>query len=95
MGETDWGRNLGLALMGRAMFSKSLIQFSVERQGYIPSLFDLRPNYGGGKIKENHRMGKTEGRKRRGRQRMRSLGGIIKTTMGGREHSSAHNRFLD
>ena len=35
--------------MGRAMLSKSLIQFSVEGQGCVPSLlFDLRPNYGGG-----------------------------------------------
>ena len=35
--------------MGRAMLSKSLIQFSVDGQGYVPSLlFDLRPNYGGG-----------------------------------------------
>ena len=34
--------------MGRAMLSKSLIQFSVDGQGYVPSLFfDLRPNYGG------------------------------------------------
>ena len=32
-----------------AMLSKSLIQFSVEGQGCVPSLlFDLRPNYGGG-----------------------------------------------
>ena len=31
------------------MFSKSLIQFSIEGQGCVPSLlFDLRPNYGGG-----------------------------------------------
>ena len=31
------------------MLSKSLIQFSVDGQGYVPSLlFDLRPNYGGG-----------------------------------------------
>ena len=31
------------------MFSKSLIQFSVDGRGCIPSLlFDLRPNYGGG-----------------------------------------------
>ena len=31
------------------MFSKSLIQFSVEGWGCVPSLlFDLRPNYGGG-----------------------------------------------
>ena len=35
--------------MGGAMLSKSLIQFSVDDWGYIPSLlFDLRPNYGGG-----------------------------------------------
>ena len=34
--------------MGRAMLSKSLIQFSVDGQGYVPSLlFDLRPNYDG------------------------------------------------
>ena len=40
---------LGLVLMGGTMFSKSLIQFSVDGQGCIPSLlFDLRPNYGGG-----------------------------------------------
>ena len=32
-----------------AMLSKSLIQFSVDGWGCIPSLFfDLRPNYGGG-----------------------------------------------
>ena len=31
------------------MFSKSLIQFSVDEQGCIPSaLLDLRPNCGGG-----------------------------------------------
>ena len=31
------------------MLSKALIQFSVEGQGYVPSLFfDLKPNYGGG-----------------------------------------------
>ena len=35
--------------MGRAMFSKSLIQFSVDGQGCVPSmLLDLRQNYGGG-----------------------------------------------
>ena len=35
--------------MGRAMFSNSLIQFSVDGQGCVPSLLiDLRPNYGGG-----------------------------------------------
>ena len=34
--------------MGGAMLSKPLIQFSVDEQGYVPSLFfDLRPNYGG------------------------------------------------
>ena len=36
---------LGLVLIGGAMFSKSLIQFSVEGQGFAPSLLlDLRPN---------------------------------------------------
>ena len=40
---------LGLVLMGRAMLSKSLIQFSFDVQSCVPSLlFDLRPNYGGG-----------------------------------------------
>ena len=40
---------LGLVLMDGAMLSKSLIQFSVEGWGCIPSLFfDLRPNYGQG-----------------------------------------------
>ena len=35
--------------MGRVMLSKSLTQFSVDRQGCVPSLlFDMRPNYGGG-----------------------------------------------
>ena len=35
--------------MGRDMLNKSLIQFSVDGQGCVPSLlFDLRPNYGGG-----------------------------------------------
>ena len=35
--------------MGRAKFSKSFIQFSFDRQGYVPSLLlDLRPNYSGG-----------------------------------------------
>ena len=43
-----WGK-LGLALVGGAMLIKSLIQFSVDGQGSVPSLlFDLRPNYGGG-----------------------------------------------
>ena len=47
---TDWLRGkLGLVLMGRAMLSKSLIQFSVDGEGCVPSLlFDLRPNYGEG-----------------------------------------------
>ena len=48
MGETDWEK-LGLVLMGGAMLSKSLIQFSVDGWGCDPSLlFDLRPNYDGG-----------------------------------------------
>ena len=43
-----WGK-LSLTLMGGAMLSKSLIQFSVEGWGCVPSLlFDLMPNYGGG-----------------------------------------------
>ena len=40
---------LDLVQMGRAMLSKSLIQFSVDGWGCVPSLFFyLRPNYGGG-----------------------------------------------
>ena len=43
-----WGK-LHLVLIGRTMLSKSLIQFSVDGWGCVPSLlFDLRPNYGGG-----------------------------------------------
>ena len=39
----------GHAPMGRAMLSKSLVQFSVNGQDYVLSpLFDLRPNYGEG-----------------------------------------------
>ena len=35
--------------MGGALLSNSLIQFSIDGQGCVPSLlFDLRPNYGGG-----------------------------------------------
>ena len=35
--------------MHGAMFSKSLIQFSVDGQSSVPSLlFDIGPNYGGG-----------------------------------------------
>ena len=46
----DWLRGkLSLVLMGWAMLSKSLIQFSVHGLGCVPSLlFDLRPNYDGG-----------------------------------------------
>ena len=45
MGETVG--ELGLVLMGGAVLSKSLIQFSVDLWGCVPSpLFDLRPNYG-------------------------------------------------
>ena len=48
MGESDCVGN-GFVLMGRAMLSKSLIQFSVDGQGCVPSLlFKLRPNYGRG-----------------------------------------------
>ena len=48
MGEIDWGK-VDLVQMGRAMFTKSSIQFSVDEWCYVPSLlFDLRPNYGGG-----------------------------------------------
>ena len=48
MGETDWGE-LGVFLMGGAMLSKYLIQFSVDGQGCVPFLLlNLRPNYGGG-----------------------------------------------
>ena len=50
-----WG-HLGLALMGRAMLSKSLIQFSVDWRGFVPSLSSgLRLNYdrgNGGPSKE-------------------------------------------
>ena len=51
--EASWWERLrgklGLTLMGGAMLSKSLIQFSVDGRSHVPSLlFDLRPNYGGG-----------------------------------------------
>ena len=37
---------MGLVLMGGAVLSKSLIQFSVDGRGCIPSLlFGLKPNY--------------------------------------------------
>ena len=43
-----WGK-LGLVLLGGVMASKSLIEFSVEGWGYVPSLlFDMMPNYGRG-----------------------------------------------
>ena len=49
MGETDLRGELVLVLMDRAVCSKSLIQFSVDGWGYVPSLyFGLRPNYGRG-----------------------------------------------
>ena len=39
----------GSCSVGWAMLSKSLIQFSVDGQGCVPSLlFGLRPKYGGG-----------------------------------------------
>ena len=42
-------------LMGRAMLSKSLIQFSVDGWSCVPSLwFDLRPDYGGGHEDNGH-----------------------------------------
>ena len=42
-------RKLGLVLMGGAILSKSLIQFSVDGQDCVPSpLLDWRPNYGEG-----------------------------------------------
>ena len=48
MGKTD-SRVNSLVLMGGAMLSKWLIQFSADGWGCVPSLlFDLRPNYGGG-----------------------------------------------
>ena len=40
---------LSLVLMGRVIISKSLIQFSLNGWGCVPSLlFDLKPIYGGG-----------------------------------------------
>ena len=51
--EASWWERLTvgkmvLFMMSGAMISKSLIQFSVNLQGCVPSLlFDLRPNYGG------------------------------------------------
>ena len=52
--EASWWERLtdgetGLVLMGGAMLSKSLIQFSVYGRVCVPFLlFDLRPSYGGG-----------------------------------------------
>ena len=49
MGETDCGENWVLFWWGGAMLSKSLIRFSADVWGCVPSLlFDLRPKYGGG-----------------------------------------------
>ena len=46
---TGCGGKLGLALVGKAMLSKPLIQFSVNGWGCVSSLLsDLMPNYGGG-----------------------------------------------
>ena len=43
-----WGK-LGLALVGRAMLSKSLIQFSADGWACVPTLkFGLMPKYGRG-----------------------------------------------
>ena len=48
MAGTNWGK-LGLSLMGQAILSKPLIQFSVDEQGCVLSLlFGLRPKYGRG-----------------------------------------------
>ena len=47
MGEAEG--ETGSCSDGGAMLSKSLIQFSVDGWGCVPSLlFDLRPNFGGG-----------------------------------------------
>ena len=47
MGETGWG-NLDPVLMGRAILSKSLIQFSVDGWDYVPS--HSRGNEGHGEL---------------------------------------------
>ena len=39
---------MDLVPMGGVMLSKSLIQFSVEGRGSVPSVIHLGPNYGGG-----------------------------------------------
>ena len=45
----DWLRGNWFLYDGWARFSKSLIQFSVDGWGCVPSLlFNLRPSYGGG-----------------------------------------------
>ena len=47
MGETDCGGKLGLVLMVGAMVRKSLIKYSIDGRGCVPSvLFGLRSNYG-------------------------------------------------
>ena len=48
-------RHNSASIIGGAMLNKSLIKFSVDGQGCIPSLlFDLRPNYGGGNADNGH-----------------------------------------
>ena len=45
MERTGCSGNLDLVLMGGAMLSKSLVQFSVDGWGFVPSLlFGLRPD---------------------------------------------------
>ena len=46
-GHDWWWQKLDLALVVRAGLSKVLIQLSADGRGCVPSLFDLRPNYGG------------------------------------------------
>ena len=59
MGETN---GLDLILMVSAMFSKSLIQFSVDGWGCVSSLlFELRPNYGRGKEENGDLLQKVPG----------------------------------
>ena len=55
----DWmWRKLVLALVGKAMLSKSSVQLSADGWGCVPSLqFGLRPNYdkGNGSNSDCHR----------------------------------------
>ena len=42
-------KGFGIVNKAEVMFNKSLIQFSVDGRGCVPSLLlDLRPDYGGG-----------------------------------------------